>query len=40
MRNSEEGEKPVILTHTAQRETRLLSILRRELGMSSGLPAA
>ena len=37
MRNSEEGEKPVILTHTAQRETRLLSILRRELGMSSGL---
>ena len=27
----------MILTHTAQRETRLLSILRRELGMSSGL---
>ncbi len=27
----------MILTHTAQRETRLLSILRRELGISSGL---
>ena len=27
----------MFLTHTAQRETRLLSILRRELGMSSGL---
>ena len=27
----------MFLTHTAQRDTRLLSILRRELGMSSGL---
>lgn len=31
------GGTSMILTHTAQRETRLLSILRRELGMSSGL---